>query len=285
MSTIKCDICGSDTILIHNGTRDNPNINVYECINCHTKQLDDIKENDYENGFMNGRNEMSDEEIAVRIRQCRNDDIRRAEMVKTWCAGKDILDFGCGFGGFLSGITDIAKSAVGVEVGTIEKNYLIKNGFDVRSDINEFKKQFDVITLFHVFEHLKNPRKWLNIFADNVKKDGFLFIEVPNANDALLSLYGNEDFADFTYWSAHLYLYTKKSLTNIINENGRFEIESEGQVQRYPLSNHLYWLAKGKRGGQEIWGNLNSEILDHEYKKMLEKEDRCDTLFYRLRKM
>ena len=35
----ECDVCGGDCTLIHEGTRDNPNVNVYECKNCHTKQL------------------------------------------------------------------------------------------------------------------------------------------------------------------------------------------------------------------------------------------------------
>ena len=49
-----CDICGKgNSKLVHKGTRDNRNIDVYECDFCHTKFLGEIKENDYKNGFMN----------------------------------------------------------------------------------------------------------------------------------------------------------------------------------------------------------------------------------------
>ncbi len=36
----KCDICGGECALIHKGTRDNPAVDVYECKDCLTKQLD-----------------------------------------------------------------------------------------------------------------------------------------------------------------------------------------------------------------------------------------------------
>ncbi|MBQ8945551.1 MAG: class I SAM-dependent methyltransferase [Lachnospiraceae bacterium] len=281
-SSIKCDICGAESILIHEGTRDNPDINVYECTSCHTKQLDRIVDNDYDQGFMNEKLGMTAEEIADRLSECRIDDYRRYHMVKDWCRGKRVLDFGCGFGGFLQNISQDAGDVAGVELGCDERGYLTNLGYDVRSSILDHEIPFDVITMFHVFEHLKSPQKWLNDIAGFLKPGGILFIEVPNANDVLLSLYENSAFADFTYWSAHLYLYTKESLTRVIKENGYFEIESDGQFQRYPIANHFYWLAKGKPGGQNVWTFLNSEEINKEYSKMLEEQNMCDTLFFRM---
>lgn len=189
-----------------------------------------------------------------RIKECIPDDLCRVQTVEQWCKMKDVLDFGCGFGGFLKGISKTAKTAktaVGVEVSLNEIGYLRSLNLTVENSIERYSKKFDVITLFHVFEHLSNPQKWLNKFAEYLKDEGIVFIEVPNADDALLSLYECKFFADFTYWSAHLYLYTRESLTKLINDNGQFDIELEGQVQRYPLSNHLYWLSKHKSGGHK----------------------------------
>lgn len=127
-----CDICGSDISLIHKGTRDNPNIDVYFCPNCHTKQLSKIKDNDYESGFMNGKKTLSDEEIRNRLESCKSDDSRRANMLKEICENKDLLDFGCGFGGFLSNIKDYCKSVQGVELGVSERNYLNNKGYNIK---------------------------------------------------------------------------------------------------------------------------------------------------------
>ena len=106
-----------------------------------------------------------------------------------------------------------------------------------------------------------------------------MIIEVPNADDALLSLYENNEFADFTYWSAHLFLYTIKSLSMIIEECGKYSIESVGQVQRYTFANHLMWLAKGLPGGHNKWDFLDSEELNMSYAKKLQELQMCDTLF------
>ena len=283
MCSITCDICGAESVFIHKGTRDNPDIDVYECTNCHTKQLNKIVDNDYQSGYMNGKR-MTSEEIQARLESCKTDDMRRANMVEPWIRGKRVLDFGCGFGGFIKYASGIAGSVSGIELGSDEIEYMLGQGYDVSDSIDTFDDPFDVITLFHVFEHLKDPAKWLDIISEKIKKDGILFIEVPNANDALLSLYDNAKFADFTYWSAHLYLYTRESLRKVICDNGSLAIEDEGQVQRYPLANHLYWLSKGEPGGQNKWHFLDSPALDREYKKLLEEKDMCDTLFFRIRK-
>ncbi len=280
--TVQCDLCGAKAFLIHHGTRDNPDISVYECEKCHTKLLGDMEERDYEHGFMNGKAEMSPEEIAQRLDTCRQDDQRRVSTLSEWCQDKDVLDFGCGFGGFLEGISHVARTVAGVELGASERRYLCGRGVEVKKDIAGYQRRFDVITLFHVFEHLQNPQRWLAIFANSLRGRGRLFLEVPNANDALLALYQNTAFADFTYWSAHLHLYTHESLRRLIEESGAYIIESAGQVQRYPLSNHLYWLAQGKPGGQAQWTLFNSETLSKAYEQALAGQKLCDTLFFRL---
>jgi 2-polyprenyl-3-methyl-5-hydroxy-6-metoxy-1,4-benzoquinol methylase len=281
-----CPICSRGGTLQHKGTRDDSSIDVYKCTECGTKYLSVINENDYENGFMHeSDNILSNLDIGKRLEESKEDDERRCDMVKYICKGKNVLDFGCGFGGFLDNISKVSKLCDGVELGKIERKYLEDKGVKVYKTIDECgEKKYDVITLFHVFEHLNNPQMWLDKIGNYVVEGGHLVIEVPNANDALLSLYECEKFADFTYWSAHLFLYTKKSLSMVIERDGKFDIESAGQVQRYPLSNHLMWLSKGKNGGQVTWNMMNSEELEKAYKDKLEELDMCDTLFFVLKK-
>lgn len=106
-----------------------------------------------------------------------------------------------------------------------------------------------------------------------------MILEVPNADDILLSLYESSSFADFTYWSAHLFLYTDKSLSMIIEENGKYWIESASQIQRYTIANHLMWLAKGLPGGHNEWAILDNKELNEAYYEKLRELKMCDTLF------
>ena len=125
---------------------------------------------------------------------------------------------------------------------------------------------------------------WLQKYSSYLTDSGYLIIEVPNANDALLSLYENQKFADFTYWSAHLFLYTIKSLTMIIEETDKYDIVSAGQVQRYSIANHLMWLAKGMPGGHVKWKFLDTNELNEAYSSKLKELEMCDTLFFVLKK-
>ncbi len=101
-----------------------------------------------------------------------------------------------------------------------------------------------------------------------------MIIEVPNSNDVLLTLYENEPFQNFTYWSQHLFLFNKKTMTELIKQAG-LQLNWIKHVQRYPLSNHLYWLAKGKPGGHQVWDVIN---VDKEYENQLSDMGKTDTI-------
>jgi len=50
------------------------------------------------------------------------------------------------------------------------------------------------------------------------------------------------------------------------------------QIQRYPLSNHLHWLANGRPGGHQKWYFLDSPELHAAYEKQLTAVGKCDTI-------
>ena len=72
-------------------------------------------------------------------------------------------------------------------------------------------------------------------------------------------------------------LHTRHSLQLLLKAAGYPEHQVMG-YQRYPLANHLYWMAKGEAGGHDKWSMLNGYDLDHAYKNTLCKIDRADTL-------
>lgn len=239
---------------------------------------------DYSKGEMLNDRIASESDIDHWLQDSYCDDKRRYEQVRDICYMKNVLDFGCGFGGFLQLMKDEALSVTGVELGDIERNYLTNKRIDVYKDIELSNKKYDVITLFHCFEHLENPKDWLLIFEKYLTEGGLLVIEVPNGNDALLELYKSTSFADFTYWSAHLSLFTLDGLSKLISQCGKYEFVSKGQVQRYSLGNTLYWLSDGKPGGHNVYTMFNDEDINGKYVEILSKLEMCDTLFFILKK-
>jgi len=131
--------------------------------------------------------------------------------------------------------------------------------------------------MFHVLEHISDPRSMLIELRKFLADEGQIIIEVPNAGDALLTLYQCEQFSHFTYWSCHLFLFTAKTLEMLFSQIN-LKVNYIKHVQRYPLSNHLYWIAKGRPGGHQKWHFLNSAELHASYEKQLAAIAKSDTI-------
>jgi 2-polyprenyl-3-methyl-5-hydroxy-6-metoxy-1,4-benzoquinol methylase len=205
------------------------------------------------------------------------DDDRRFMSLRRVIENKKILDFGCGNGGFLLKAREVAKHVEGIELESNLKDWFLENRLDIFSRIEDSSGSFDVITIFHVLEHLPDPRTSLVEISAKLDNDGQLVVEVPNACDALISLYQNEPFMRFTYWSCHLYLFNQATLTTLAKQAG-LRVNYVRQVQRYSLSNHLHWLAKGTPGGHMKWSFLDSPELHSSYEKQLAAIGACDTI-------
>ncbi len=67
-----------------------------------------------------------------------------------------------------------------------------------------------------MLEHIPDPKSILGELSEMLAGGGQIIVEVPNANDSLLTLYNNSPFSHFTYWSCHLFLYTAKTLQMLI---------------------------------------------------------------------
>ena len=282
-----CYLCGNQHFKKKkNGVRDNLKVNIIECCNCGLVTLDSfshITENFYEDS------KMHDSPVSIKdwLKETEKDDDRRSNDLSEIIINKNILDFGCGNGGFLFKIKKSSKNANGIELENQFKPFFKNNGLEVYNSIQHIKDsskiKFDIITAFHVFEHLKDPLQTLEELEKLLCDDGQIIIEVPNANDALLSLYNCKSFADFTYWSQHLFLFNEKTIKMLI-EKSSFKINWIKQIQRYPLSNHLYWLSKNSPGGHEVWNFFDNKI-NKLYTSALAKRGLCDTIIISISKI
>ena len=204
---------------------------------------------------------------------------RRFKSNLKFVAGKRIADFGCGSGDFLKLVQPYCDDVIGIE---LQQNYvdeLNSFGISCSNSVDSIaNKSLDTIVSFHVLEHLPNPLEVLSKLMEKVVSGGHILIEVPHANDYLLSFLACEEFKQFTLWSQHLVLHTRESLCKTLEHVGLENIQIEG-VQRYPLSNHLNWLARGKPGGHKsIMAALDSDALSNAYENSLARINATDTL-------
>jgi SAM-dependent methyltransferase len=206
------------------------------------------------------------------------DDSRRKDQFLTLISNKKWLDVGSGAGGVLDLLRPFAGKVIAVEPQKRALDALKKEDYEAYSDISEVPgNDFDVITLFHVFEHLTDPLALLKIAHDKLKPGGRIIIEVPHANDFLFAYLDLEEFKKFTFWSEHLVLHNRASLTAFLARAHFRNIVISG-LQRYNLANHLHWLKEKQPGGHIKWSMLATESLDSAYAAMLQQIDMTDTL-------
>ena len=279
----KCYLCGSTEFNTRPGSvRDNRKLEIVECASCglvFLSSFDHIKENFYESSDMHGENKP---DVETWLKETVWDDERRFQYLKSVLPNRRFLDFGCGAGGFLLKVRDLAATAHGVESERRLKNHFQNHDLTVFQDLSDIPNDirgggYDIITMFHVLEHITDPKAILGELSEMMADDGQIVVEVPNADDALLTLYNNGPFSHFTYWSCHLFFYTEQTLKMLFSQIN-LKINYMQQVQRYPLANHLYWLANGKPGGHRKWHFLDSLELHAAYEKQLAAIGKCDTI-------
>ena len=205
------------------------------------------------------------------------DDYRRAVQFEKNLKNKDILDFGCGWGGFLRNVKNY-KSLSGVELRKECINYIYNNikKINISDNINSFDRKFDIITMFHVLEHIPYQIDTLKFLKSKLNNKGKIIIEVPHAEDFLILQEELKEFRNFTFWSEHLILHTYKSLKSILLKSGFKNINIQ-YYQRYNFTNHLGWFLKRKPGGHNFYKEIVSDKLNSSYCENLKKLGQTDT--------
>lgn len=270
----QCYLCKSKNVIkIKHGVRDDKNIEVFKCQNCGLEFLSEFKTtlNDfYTNGELHNPADFQNW-----INRTRIDDIRRAKYLLNVIKNKNVLDFGCGSGEFIRLTKPYSNKIMGCEIDKSLTKYYEETGIDVKNSLSQIPEKFDVITMFHVLEHLENPIEILEQLKQKLNKNGKIIIEVPNSNDALLTLYKSEDFKNFTYWSCHLFCFNEKSLRNLIKKCG-LKCRKIKYIQRYPYTNHIGWVKDKKYAGQDRY--KTNKIINILYTYFLKISHKTDTI-------
>ena len=136
-----------------------------------------------------------------------------------------ILDYGCGTGSFLSVCKNNGWNAFGFEPDNDAAKIANQKGVIVFNKLNELKNQnlttgYDVITLWHVLEHVTELNETVSFLKENLKKDGALIIALPNYKS-----YDAEIYKEF--WAAydvprHLYHFDQLSINDLMSKRGFF---------------------------------------------------------------
>jgi len=135
---------------------------------------------------------------------------------------KKLLDVGCGTGDFLVACKNNGWIINGVEPNLNAKKIIsskLQDGEIIYADLFELNnEQFDVITLWHVLEHVPNLQDYISELKKLLKPNGVLIVAVPNYKSYDANYY-NEFWAAFDV-PRHLWHFSKKSIELLFSKQG-----------------------------------------------------------------
>ena len=130
---------------------------------------------------------------------------------------KTILDIGAGTGDFLISCKKNHWKTFGVEPNSEARNIAKEKEIVLEKDIKAYTdKKFDVITLWHVLEHIENLSEYLKTLKTLLKENGTLVVAVPNHKS-----YDAQFYKEF--WAAydvprHLWHFSQNSISKLFSE-------------------------------------------------------------------
>ena len=130
---------------------------------------------------------------------------------------KKVLDIGSGTGDFLSTCKKNSWNVFGVEPSKEAREISIGNGVEAVNDLSLLTEgDFDVITLWHVLEHVENLLEYIEVLKSKLKPDGVLIIAVPNYNSFDANYY-KEHWAAFDV-PRHLWHFSQESIRKLFSQ-------------------------------------------------------------------
>jgi len=134
-----------------------------------------------------------------------------------------VLDIGCGTGSFLETASKNNWNVFGVEPNPKAAEIARNKNIKVSESIKAYEGQkFDVVTLWHVLEHIPNLKETISQLEALVKPGGKLVIAVPNYNS-----YDAKKYKQF--WAAydvprHLWHFSRSSMNILFSNKFKLEI-------------------------------------------------------------
>lgn len=128
----------------------------------------------------------------------------------------NLLDIGAGTGEFLLSAKKKGWKVKGIEPDENARTLAKQKGIKLVPDSSTFKaEKFDVITMWHVFEHVYDLKNQIIELEQLLKKDGLLIIAVPNYKSFDASYYKE-------FWAAydvprHLWHFSQTSFPKLFS--------------------------------------------------------------------
>ena len=161
--------------------------------------------------------------------------------IKRLNTGKKLLDIGSGSGYFMNHMKKNGYDVTGVEISEkatalCEKTFGIKAHSPSEFIEEKLDTNYDIISLWHVFEHVYSYDTYFDLFSKSLNDKGYLIMALPNCDSPDAKIYKS-------YWSAydtprHIWHFTPKTIEKFAKKRG-FNIIKKHRLPLDPFFNAM----------------------------------------------
>ncbi len=174
---------------------------------------------------------------------------------------QSVLDYGTATGEFLQYLSKKTFSVSGVEPNEKARDYANKLLDDkVQVSIDDINEKFDIITLWHVLEHIENLEELIIKLRQHLQPNGILLVAVPNFKS-----YDAWHYKE--YWAAydtprHLWHFSPLAIEKLFQKHGMKVLD---QKPLYFDSFYVSLLSEQYKSGRKrllpaFWTGLKSNM-------------------------
>lgn len=216
LTALKCYFCNSKNIKKIKSIK---KIDIFSCKNCQLGFIEKKNYYKYEPERLYNFLEYANESKKL----FRRYEILAKEVLKYKSKG-ELLDVGAGYGLVSSIFSRSGKFKINIVEPNNSIKYLKPKKYRINKILYEkfFNTQkvqvkYDLILMFDIIEHFKNPFKNLINTKSILKKDGVLVIQTPNYLSLMAYLCSN-----WSWWMIedHKYFFTTRSLKSFLSKSG-----------------------------------------------------------------
>lgn len=230
----QCPICNGESnspfLICKDYTVSKENFNIVACDNCGFKYTNPIPEEDKIGEYYKSEEYISHSNtnkglVNKAYQTVRNITLKQKEaLVSEGRQRSELLDIGCGTGEFLNFCKNAGWKVEGIEPDDNARK-LGKDNYGLTVNTEErltsiADKSVDIITMWHVLEHVYHLQDRVKELKRIIKDDGAIFIAVPNYESYDAKKY-KEHWAAFDV-PRHLYHFGKSDIKRLMENHGLF---------------------------------------------------------------
>lgn len=179
-----------------------------------------------------------------------------------WAGQGELCDFGCGSCGFLRLQRQRGWTVCGVDFSADAAEWARKRD-NLEVQVGTWPgeamagRTFDVVTSFHVIEHVPDPVAWVRAAAEKVRPGGYLLICCPIADSWAFRTFGQDWYGLDV--PRHLSHFSLAAIRRLVQDAGLTveRVRTQVRAQTLRASAEL----RGKRTGSILWRLLAKSSL------------------------